>query len=140
MMEMFIGIGVIYSLLYYEFTEISPGGLITPVYLALFVDQSDRIIGTLFIAVVIYFVVRVLGRYLPIYGKRWFAVAIVMGIIFKSVVSGWFMVSYTAIGTIIPGLIAYECNKQGLLKTIASLGIVTILLKAVLILMQGSFV
>lgn len=137
MLEVFIGIGIITSLIYYELTELSPGGLISPVYLALFVDQPSRIFGTVIMAIAISIVLKALSRYLPLYGKRRFAIAVVTGLAFKGLMNIEAAGAFAAIGNIIPGLIAFECDKQGHAFTILSLVVVTIVLKVVLILMQG---
>ncbi|SDK90984.1 poly-gamma-glutamate biosynthesis protein PgsC [Natronincola ferrireducens] len=139
MLEVFIGIGIIISLTYYEITELSPGGMISPIYLALFIDQPKRIIGTIIISVIIYYLLKLLSNYIPIYGKRTFALAIVLGIILKLIFVQSLFLPYLAIGSIIPGLIAFECDKQGVLPTLFSLFITSIILKVMLILMQGSY-
>lgn len=139
MLEVFIAIGIVVSLGYYELTEISPGGLISPVYLALFIDQPSRIAGTIIVALVISLILKVLRKHLPIYGKRNFAVAVILGIIFKFILGDSMLISFLAIGSIVPGLIAYECDKQGAGATLASLAITCISLKVILVIMQGGY-
>jgi len=138
MLEIFIGIGIVISLIYYEITEFSPGGLISPVYLALFIDQPNRILGTVVMAIVISYALKALGRFFPLFGKRRFAIAVVIGILLKGILNIDMVGSFIAVGNIIPGLIAFECDKQGNLNTLLSLATVTILLKIILIMMQGS--
>ncbi len=41
-------LGIIISIIFYELTEISPGGVIVPGYIALFITQPGRIIMTIF--------------------------------------------------------------------------------------------
>jgi poly-gamma-glutamate biosynthesis protein PgsC/CapC len=139
MLEVFIGVGIFFSLIYYEITEISPGGLISPIYIALFIDQPMRILGTVVSAVIISFLLKVLRNYLPLYGKRNFAVAVMLGILFKLLLGDGILVSYLAIGSVVSGLIGYECDKQGVLPTIVSLLISGIVLKLVLVLFQGNY-
>lgn len=140
MLEEFIGIGIICSLLYYEWTDLSPGGLISPVYLALFIDQPLRIVGTIIIALVTSVFIKVLCLYLPIYGKRRFAIAVSAGILLKPLLIASSATSFMIIGNIIPGLIAIECDKQGSVSTITSLLIMTILLKGIMIVYNGGLV
>ncbi len=139
MLEIFIAIGVVASLIYYEITEISPGGLISPMYIALFIDQPKRIVGTILIAIVVCYILKYLAKYLPIYGKRRFVLAVVLGILIKLLLGNGSLGSFMAIGSIIPGLIAFECEKQGVVKTISSLLIVTLILKVLLIGLQGRY-
>ena len=45
-------LGVILSIVFYEITEISPGGLIVPAYFALYLDNPTKIILTIFIIII----------------------------------------------------------------------------------------
>lgn len=45
-----IGIGIIIGFLFYEVVGLSPGGIVVPGYLALFIDQPGRIVLTIGIA------------------------------------------------------------------------------------------
>ena len=45
-----IGIGVMVSFAFYEMVGFSPGGIVVPGYVALFLDQPIRILVTLLVA------------------------------------------------------------------------------------------
>ena len=83
MFETFIAVGIIISLIYTELTDLSPGGMITPGYIALFIDQPMRIIATLIVAFITYAVIQIVKKYLPIYGRRQFAFAVIIAILLK---------------------------------------------------------
>ncbi len=143
MYENFLAIGIILSLIYFEMTQISPGGLITPGYLALFIDQPMRILVTFLVAIAVYVIVKFLKKYLPIYGRREFAVSIVVAIFLKLLVSeldlgGDYTTLINSIGIIIPGLIANDMLKQTVVKTVYSTCIVTMIMFGVLLIMNGS--
>ena len=142
MFEVFIALGIILSLIYNEITDMSPGGLISPGYFALFMTQPSRLLSTLIMALLIGLVLRGLVKYLPIYGKRQFACAVTLAILFKLLLGDFIMssvelsVSINSIGVIIPGLIANDIMKQGAFKTVFSLIIVSTALFALLVLLK----
>jgi len=144
MFETFVAVGIIISLIYYELTHLSPGGLITPGYLALFIDQPIRILATLIVALLTYLLVNLLKKHLPIYGRRQFAVAVTLSIFIRLFVDQVFIfedisIAFNSIGVIIPGLIANDMIKQSVVKTLYSTTIVTVIMFLALILMNGNF-
>lgn len=140
MYENFMIISVISSLIYYEITETSPGGVITPGYFALFYNQPERIVLTIVIALCTTWILKLLKQKITLYGRRQFAFVLIIGIIIKVLISnlsGVFSVSFATsdpIGLIIPGLISNDMSKQSITSTLISLSIVSIFLISVLML------
>jgi len=135
-----IGIGMVVSFAFYEIVGLSPGGIVVPGYIALFLDQPIRILVTLLVALLTYFSVKTLSNYIILYGRRRFLAMILIGfllkwlieeIIIKIPISG---IELRSIGYIIPGLIANEMRRQGILPTIYSLAIVSIMVRLLLLL------
>ena len=135
-----IGIGVMVSFVFYEMVGLSPGGIVVPGYVALFLDQPIRILVTLLVALLTYFAVKILSNYIILYGRRRFLAMVLVSfllkwlieeIIIKMPISG---VELRSIGYIIPGLIANEMRRQGIFPTIYSLAIVSILVRLILLL------
>lgn len=143
MFESFIVIGIITSLIFNEATDLSPGGLITPGYLALFWDQPEKILSTFLIAVIVCFIVKAGKRILPIFGKRQFALSVTIAVLIKSLISGMyfdfqsFSITISSVGIIVPGLLANDMINQSIRKTTVATGIVTILLIVVLLVTNG---
>ena len=50
MNETIVIVGVLLSILFYEVSELSPGGLIVPGYFALFSNDYKRIVATILVA------------------------------------------------------------------------------------------
>ncbi|MBI9106435.1 MAG: poly-gamma-glutamate biosynthesis protein PgsC [Spirochaetales bacterium] len=146
MFETFIALSIIASLIYYETTDISPGGLITPGYLALFIDQPQRLLATLVIASIVYALILLLKKILPLYGRRQYALAISAAVLIKLLLSDLiisgpqFSVVINSVGVIVPGLIANDMAKQSAGRTLLSVIIVTVFLFAVLVLLKGAAV
>lgn len=123
-------LGVLISIIYYEITGISPGGIIVPGLLVMYINQPERMIYTVIVAVITFLIVKLISRYLIIYGRRRFVVMIVVSIIINILLQlilkglSLNMLNISIIGYTIAGLIANDCYKQGIKKTIPSLAIV----------------
>lgn len=142
MFETFIAIGIIISLIYTEITDLSPGGMITPGYIALFIDQPMRIIATLFVAFITYFIIKIFKKHLAIYGRRQFAFAVITAILLKLTLGKYIFhssdisLTINSIGVIIPGLIANDMEKQSVDKTLISILLVSSVLLAILMIIN----
>ncbi|MGI6781643.1 MAG: poly-gamma-glutamate biosynthesis protein PgsC [Acholeplasmataceae bacterium] len=141
MMEIII-IGILLSIIFYELTGISPGGIIVPGILVLYINQVDRLIYTVAISLITVMVVRLLSIYVLIYGKRRFAIMILISVflhivisfILKSLSISLFNVSI--IGVTISGLIANEMYKQKIRKTLPAMIIVVTLLHMITLIIK----
>lgn len=129
--EIFL-IGLIAGFIYYEFVGISPGGVIAPAYLALFILQPGKILVTLVLAIIIYYIIKLLSARLILFGRRKLLLALVLGFLLKLVID--FVIQpmpvirfdLQSIGYIIPGLIAHEMSRQRVVPTLISVGIVAL--------------
>ena len=125
----FLGLAV--SLLFIGITGIYPGGVIVPSYLALFVHSPDRVLGTLLVALLTLLCFKLASNYLILFGTRRFVFMVfVAGFwtllwlrFFPGLLPG--SLEFRVIGWVVPGLIANNLEKQGILVTVASLVTVT---------------
>lgn len=135
-------IGIIVGFIFYEVTGISPGGVIAPGYIALYLHQPKKILVTLCIAAVVWGCLELCSRYLIVYGRRKLLLALLLSFCFKLALEQWiqpiqqFPFDIQSIGYIIPGLIANEIARQKFLPTILSLGIVSVMAYCVLLLVS----
>ena len=122
--------GLLLSLLFIAVTGYFPGGIIVPGYLVLYADQPLRIIGTLIAALIAWLIYRLAARYLILFGKRRFVFLILISAVisfsFSFIVPMIFPISLEMrmIGWVIPGLIASNFDKQGVVVTLSSMAIV----------------
>jgi poly-gamma-glutamate biosynthesis protein PgsC/CapC len=136
-----IGIGVMVSFAFYEVVGFSPGGIVVPGYIALFLDQPIRILVTLLVALLTYFSVKILSNYIILYGRRRFLTMVLVSFLLKWLIEEMIIkmpissIELRSIGYIIPGLIANEMRRQGIFPTIYSLAIVSILVRLILLLL-----
>jgi poly-gamma-glutamate biosynthesis protein PgsC/CapC len=135
-----VGIGLVLSFLFAEVTGLSSGGLIVPGYLALYIDQPARIIATLAVALATYLLVVLFSRFVILYGRRRFMAMVLTGFWL-----GWLLIRYSvrlsfasqelaAVGYIIPGLIANEAAKQGVIRTFAAVLLISAAVRMLLML------
>ena len=133
-----IGIGIAIGFLFYELVGLSPGGIVVPGYIALFINQPWRIIVTIGIAILTYYIIIFLSNYLILYGKRRFLSMILISFFVKWLVEGFLFqlpvtgIEIQSIGYTIPGLLANEMQRQGILPTLLATAIVAILVRLAL--------
>ncbi len=133
-------IGLVVGFLFYELAGYSPGGVVAPGYLALFIAEPGRIAVTVLLSCVVWGLLHVLSGYLILYGRRRLLLALLLGFSATIGVEWWIQplggiaMDVQSIGYIIPGLIAHEMVRQKVLPTLASLGIVTVLVAMILML------
>lgn len=136
MLEASIGLGVLVSLFFLETFGTTAGGIIVAGYVAMFLHQPWTILGTLVISFAVYFIVKLLGKIMFIYGRRRMVISILLGFIF-----GWLVRTYdlysgfpadysvNVIGYIIPGLIANSMAKQGITRTMTVMFLAAVIVR-----------
>ena len=119
-------VGLLLALLWLELTEISPGGLIVPGYLALYFDRPLRVLATVVAALVAVAVYKLLARDLVLFGSRRFVLLVLAGAV---VSQAWLVAAprmlaapleLRVIGWVIPGVLASNLLRQKWLPTLAS--------------------
>ena len=120
-------IGVAVSLLFSEFTGLSPAGIVVPGYIALSLQSPARVCYTLAVALLAWGCARLLNRWMILYGRRRFAVLILLTYVLNTLIVGSGVLPFNPgmIGAVVPGIIANEFEKQGIVKSLLSLGVVT---------------
>lgn len=132
-----ITVGIILSLAFSMLTGLSPAGLIVPGYLALSLSSPYKLLWTMAVVFITLGIYRIISRYTILYGRRRFAVMVVV-----SLAVGWLIAALPlpganigVIGYLIPAIIARECDRQGILKTLVPMCTVTLLTAAVCLLL-----
>ncbi|MCF8346230.1 MAG: poly-gamma-glutamate biosynthesis protein PgsC [Bacteroidales bacterium] len=131
--ELFL-IGLITGFIFYELTGISPGGVVAPAYIAMFIYQPGKIAVTIALALIIYAIIRLLTSRYILFGRRKLLLAVVLGFLLKLAIDFFIQpipalrLDLQSIGYIIPGLIANEMTRQKVVPTFLALGIVSIMI------------
>ncbi len=144
-----IALGLLFALICYLATNLSPGGMITPGWLALLLVEDIRRAAVLLSAVALtYALVRVLQRLVILYGKRLFATVVMVAVflqvgfilLFLDVLPESVTLSLhaqaaetTTLGFIVPGLIAYQLLRQPVVPTFIAIATVTALTYVVML-------
>jgi gamma-polyglutamate biosynthesis protein CapC len=137
--EAAVGLGVIISLIFTEMLGASAGGIVVPGYIALYLDKPLQILGTLLVSLVTWGIIRGIGMFTLLFGKRRMVLSILVGFIL-----GWlsrnlifhnvtvYDLQMQSIGYIVPGLIANWFERQGFLKTLSTMMIAAVLVRLIL--------
>ncbi len=124
MLHTAVALSIILGFICTEFLGILTGGMISAGYLALFFEQPFRILSTVILAIIVYLIVKLFSNFLILFGRRRFMLTIIIGLIMSVVVEKAFILmtdinqDMRIVGYIIPGLIANDMLKQGVLKTL----------------------
>ncbi len=124
-------LGLIIGIIFYELTDISPGGIVVPGMIAYYIYTPERILMTIIISVLTFLIMLIVERQTIIYGKRKFTVHILLATLISFILSligsqfnlGFLLIP--VIGYVVPGLISNEMSKQGIIKTLLGLIIVS---------------
>ena len=135
-----VALSVILSFLVTELTGLLTGGMVSAGYLAFYFSEPIRILSTFLLSALIALILRLSREFLILYGRRRFMLSILLSILFVyALEKAYFIMSplsldLRVIGYIIPGLIANDMEKQGIIRTSLALIIVTALVKLLSIL------
>jgi poly-gamma-glutamate biosynthesis protein PgsC/CapC len=134
-----LGIGLVLSLLCYLTTNLSPGGMITPGWLALTLVEDYRRAGIIVLMTALtYGGTKLLQRMVILYGKRLFAAVVLLGVLLQVSFLVFLQADYPlllvhqTLGFVVPGLIAYQLVRQRPVPTMLATGGVSLVSYAVL--------
>jgi len=105
-------IGLIVAVIYAEFFNIYPGGIIVPAYVAFYLNQPLRVLATILIAFLSLITYKILSRFLILFGKRRYVTLVLLGVLWSQLWSvplpHFFSepLEVKAVGWLIPGLLA----------------------------------
>lgn len=137
-----LSIGIVLSLVCYLVTNLSPGGMITPPWLALLLIEDARRAGIVVgVVLATYLVMLFVQRVVILYGKRLFATVVLVAVFLQVTVSLFLLDLFptpfatTTLGFIVPGLVAYQLIRQPIAASLISTAAVTA--ATLVILMSG---
>lgn len=129
-----LAIGLLFSLVCYLITNLSPGGMITPGWLALTIAQEPRRAAIVVCVTALTFLgAVVLQKIVILYGKRLFAAVVLVAVFLQTTLFFFiqtqspFLFAHQTLGFIVPGLIAYQLVRQPIAPTLISTATVTLL-------------
>jgi poly-gamma-glutamate biosynthesis protein PgsC/CapC len=139
-----IGAGLVAALLFGELFGLTAGGMVVPGYLAMELNEPVRVLATFAVALVVLLVTRGAGKVTLLYGRRRFAVTLMLGFVVGIIVNNVLGVDMTAapdahhaIGIVIPGLLAHSMDSQGIVVTSSAVVIVSVIVHLGLVAVFG---
>ena len=123
----YIGIGMVLSLFLTETLGVTAGGIIVPGYIAMNLENPERLVITFGVSIITFLLIKLLSQYIMVYGKRRLVLALLIGFLLgylsrseNMITAGLGSTEFIVIGNIIPGLIANWMDRQGVLRTIST--------------------
>ena len=139
-----VGTGLVVSFIFAETIGLAAGGLVVPGYIAMYLDKPSMILGTIVVAFASFALLKIIAKMTILYGRRRLILAILFGflgsVLLRQMLSTSLLFSqFLAIGYVIPGLLAYWMDKQGIVDTLSTLFIAgTVIRLIVILLAQGN--
>lgn len=134
-----LAIGLVFSLLCYLTSNLSPGGMITPGWLALtLVEDYRRAAIVVLMTALTYLGTKGLQRVVILYGKRLFAAVVLLSVLLQTslfvLIQNDYPLLYVheTLGFVVPGLIAYQLVRQPAGATVVATGSVSLITYGVL--------
>ena len=123
----YIGIGMVLSLFLTETLGVTAGGIIVPGYIAMNLENPERLVITFGVSIITFLLIKLLSQYIMVYGKRRLVLALLIGFLLGYLSRSENLITarlgttdFIVIGNIIPGLIANWMDRQGVLRTIST--------------------
>ncbi len=139
-----IALGLIISLYTAEYLGLLAGGLVVPGYFVVISSRPMMLLATILASLLALGILKLLSSFMLLYGRRRLLVAVLIGFILaqlsREVVNVYphpVLMQLQAFGFIIPGLLAYWMDKQGILPTLGMLAINVTIVRFILIILHG---
>jgi len=139
-----VGFGLLVSLIFSEVIGLTAGGMVVPGYIALYLDQPLRIAGTVIAALATYATLRFLSNFMILFGRRCLVLAVVLGFVYGGLTRTLMvampapeLAELVAVGYIVPGLLAYWMDRQGVVVTLCVMVMAAVPVRLGLMILHG---
>ena len=142
-LTMTVGIALTVALL--ELTGLVAGGIIVPAYVSTILGSPVSLAMLLAIALCVLVAIRALEQVMPLYGTRRYGISVLLGGVLNAAAQSGLApellqqsiaVEWSAFGYLVPGLIAYHFDRQGILRTTLMIAIAAPLVRALVLLLR----
>jgi poly-gamma-glutamate biosynthesis protein PgsC/CapC len=139
-----VALGLLLSLYLSEVLGFVAGGLVVPGYFVVISSKPMMLLATITASLLSLLFLKVLSKISLIYGRRRLLIAVLLGFLFSELSRMLFYISPSelllelqAFGFIIPGLLAYWMDKQGILPALGMLSVVVAIVRLLIIIIHG---
>jgi gamma-polyglutamate biosynthesis protein CapC len=139
-----VALGLLLSLYLSEVLGFVAGGLVVPGYFVVISSKPMMLLATIGASLLSLLCLRLLSKFMLIYGRRRLLIAVLLGFLFSELSRMLFYISPSellielqAFGFIIPGLLAYWMDKQGVFPALGMLSVVVTIVRLLIIIIHG---
>jgi gamma-polyglutamate biosynthesis protein CapC len=139
-----VALGLLLSLYLSEVLGFVAGGLVVPGYFVVISSKPLMLLATVAASLLSLLCLKLLSKFALIYGRRRLLIAVLLGFLFSELSRMLFYISPSellvelqAFGFIIPGLLAYWMDKQGVLPALGMLSVVVTIVRLLVIIIHG---
>ncbi len=135
-----MGLSLVGSLVAFEWAGLSPGGLIVPGYLALLAGRPLTLLVVLAASFLALGALRVASAQLILFSRRRFVFVVLAGLCCMWAIEATLALAPSlpsevhGLGYLVPGLVANDMEKQGILPTLCMMALVAAVIRGVLLL------
>ncbi len=135
-------LSLVAALLSFEVVGLSPGGLIVPGYLALLAGRPMALAAVAVSSLVVLVATKGMARQVILFGRRRFVLMVLTGVVcLRGIEMGFALlpagpVEVQGLGYLVPGLIANDMEKQGILPTLLMTVLASAAIRLVLVLLR----
>lgn len=136
-------VGIAVAVLLLELTGLVAGGIVVPAYVSLILSSPTSLVLLLAMSLAVMLALHLLARMVPLYGTRRYGVSILLGGVLNAagqhvLTPSQLPVEWLAFGFLVPGLIAHQFDRQGMVRTLLMIAIAAPLVR-VLVILSASF-
>ena len=139
-----VALGLLLSLYLSEVLGFVAGGLVVPGYFVVISGKPLMLAATLGASLMSLLFLKIFSRFALIYGRRRLLISVLLGFIFSELSRMLYyaapsniLLQLQAFGFIIPGLLAYWMDKQGIFPALGMLTVVVALVRFLVIIIHG---
>jgi poly-gamma-glutamate biosynthesis protein PgsC/CapC len=135
-------LSLVAALLSFEVVGLSPGGLIVPGYLALLAGRPMALAAVAVSSLVVLVATKGMARQIILFGRRRFVLMVLTGVVcLRGIEVALALlpagpVEVQGLGYLVPGLIANDMEKQGILPTLLMTVLASAAIRLVLVLLR----
>jgi len=135
-----MGLSLVAALLSFEIVGLSPGGLIVPGYLALLARHPTALAAIAAASLIVLLATKGIARQIMLFGRRRFVLMVLLGVVcLRGIEMGFALlpagpIEVLGLGYLVPGLIANDMEKQGIVPTLLMTVLVSAAIRLVLVL------
>ena len=134
-------VGIAVAIILLELTGLIAGGIIVPAYVSLILYSPTSLATLLGMALTVLLALRLLAQVIALYGTRRYGISVLLGGVLNActqhlLAPAELLVEWSAFGYLVPGLVAYHFDRQGIARTVLMIAIAAPLVRTFVLLLS----